>query len=214
MTNLEQISEGHLAWRRTEHVRPKTVAIYVAGAMLLLSMPLLLLANGWGPTRYAALAYALQTLVFMVGAPIAIAQVFESRLVRRFQAVTNQHASFQQFYASIFASKELTNVWVNGRRDPDELDETDKARFYLLGLTWFSHFETLEMLAKEGVMKRTDWISWNKGFLDSMHSSGLRQLWKVERYSFDESFRNMVDSAVALVELTANAASLHTFVSG
>ena len=127
--------------------------------------------------------------------------VFVGLQIRRNTTATkaaSHHAVTDSFNATnLVLAREplLADLWRRGREDRASLDESERIQFDMLQLSVFRIFETIFYQSRAGTGERRLLVAEERGLRAALTTfPGIQAWWRENPYSFDQEFRDYVDS--------------------
>ncbi|NQV21567.1 MAG: hypothetical protein HQ511_09145 [Rhodospirillales bacterium] len=140
-------------------------------------------------------AVAEMTAAFgVVGSLIFVGfQVRQNSAGLRYTAVQAQMTAAQDLAGDLASSQEITEIWQQGMQDPENMEDTSRMRFIILGSRMLRTLQSIHWLWLRGVLDDGMFRSQTALMEDFSAHTGWRYAWKVRRHHYDSDFQQFVD---------------------
>ena len=106
------------------------------------------------------------------------------------QGVTDQAALT---YHALCTDPELATIFIRGCNTPDELKDSETARFYSFWLMTLFHMQNWYFQTRDGLIANTLLESWVRILQQIVTSQGFQKFWNDRRFIFSPEFQKFVD---------------------
>ena len=83
-------------------------------------------------------------------------------------------AGFNTINAQLIADRSVEELWLSGIADPEQLDEVDRARFWLIFQSYMNQLTALKKYHIAGVLSEDEWTAYSKATGAAMSTPGGR----------------------------------------
>ena len=121
-------------------------------------------------------------------------QVRDSTRAVRSAAVNDANTSIQNWYLTISNNRQVSELWLDGLRSPEALDEDDEYQFHMTMHAAYMGFQNAFLLAQEGSLDEDILASITAALLPTKDLPGMRRYWRQRRGYFYPAFAEYIDT--------------------
>jgi len=123
-------------------------------------------------------------------------QIRQNSKLMRVSTAAVTSGSVASLTTSLAEDPELARIYREGLIDLSALSDADRYRFDAIAMQNFGAACTIYHLWQAGAFLPALWEFRHRGMLWSTRQQGMREWWREWRNTFDEAFRNYVDSLI------------------
>ena len=116
---------------------------------------------------------------------------------KRASTVHDQSNAFRDFLHSIAADETLSEIYLRGLRNPEELDEAELVRFLSALGFLFRVFEEAFYHWNDGDLDEHVWHGFSAPIVDMLAYPGTVYYWQKRRHWYSAHFRALVEKEIA-----------------
>jgi hypothetical protein len=135
----------------------------------------------------ANIAIIVQTVFFIISVLFIGYQVRERNWLARAANTLSLVEVSSPFYLQLSQDRQLAELWVNGAKNFDKLDEVDKFRYIQLVSGWLTHHENVYYQYRKGLLDRTIYQAWEADLQHFVRQTQLAFFWEKEHKRFFQS---------------------------
>lgn len=121
-------------------------------------------------------------------------QVRQNNGMLRRAASRDAVASVRAVNQTLIRDPGMTQIVRQGLKYPEQMDDTDRARFHVFLFNFLKVYEDLHFHYKAGALEPAIWEGWVHNASAFLTTPGARSYWKERRPAFSAPFQAWVDS--------------------
>ena len=123
-------------------------------------------------------------------------QIRQNTAALRSAATQGAHDQVGQIYRDLCTDSELAMIFVRGCENPDELSDTDTAKFYAFLMQIFFYIQNWHSQTNEGLMDEDLLSSWLYIAADMSKTPGFRRVWEDRKHLYSPALRTYLETEV------------------
>lgn len=143
-----------------------------------------------------AISQIIANIAVIIAIIIAILQLRSTQSSASSVAEQYHTQAMNEFWMTLAADADLAYIYQKGRKEPGDLADKDKSRFFYTCATWFSLHELLFVQAQGDHVTDRYYKDWLEALREDMGDKGFQQYWLKERDYFDDEFMVFIDGLI------------------
>jgi hypothetical protein len=145
----------------------------------------------------ANIAVIVQTLFFIVSVFFIGYQIRERNRLTRAANTQALVEVASPFLLQLAQDRNLAELWVNGAKHYDTMDEVEQFRYTQLTAWWLIHHENAFYQYRKGLLDKTIYHAWEVDLSDFVRRAQLARFWEKEhRRFFQAEFQQEIEKLI------------------
>ena len=131
-------------------------------------------------------------------------QIRQNTAMLRSTATQGASEELASIYHTLCTHPELAMTFVRGLNTPNELSDTEMARFFSFAMMTMFIMQNLYFQTQDQFMNETLLLSWSRVMTDMSDKPGFKFFWEERNYIFSPEFREYLEADVFVKEGEGN----------